>query len=244
MSVWYAVGMAAQGNSRHTADPDIAQVAALISDTGRAAMILALLDGGELPATELALRSGTSPQAASAHLRKLVEAEFITVRPAGRQRLFRLSSPEVANVVETLSTIAKRPPVVGLSQSEGMRRLRDARSCYDHMAGRLGVMLTDHFVERGALRAAKESFELTPGGERYFARLGVDVDQARASRRSFARACMDWTERRPHLAGSLGASLLELFLTSGWVARSAKDRGLRLTPQGRVALSRRFHITL
>jgi DNA-binding transcriptional ArsR family regulator len=225
---------------RQGADPGVADVAALIGDPVRAAMLFAVLDGGELPASELAFRSGASAQSASAHLGKLVDGGLLTVKAAGRQRLFRIASAEVAHVMETLSTIAKPVRIVALGQSESMQRLREARSCYDHLAGRLGVSLTEHFVDREMLHLGDGSFDLTRPGMEFFVGLGVDVERARASRRSFARACIDWTERRPHLAGSLGASLLDLFFSRKWIARNKRDRSLSLTEEGRAQFSQWF----
>jgi hypothetical protein len=207
-------------------------------------MLFALLDGRELPASELASRAGASPQSASGHLGKLVAGGLLVATAVGRQRLFRLASPDVAHAIEALATIARPTPVVSLSQTTTMQRLREARSCYDHLAGRLGVAVTDHFVERGTITLSGRAFAITTRGERFFRSLGIDVDSARENRRSFARACIDWSERRPHLAGSLGASVLERFLAAGWIARNAQDRALRVTPEGRVEFERRFRIRL
>jgi len=242
---WYARGMALRAPLRRAADPNVAEIAALIGDPARSAMLFALLDSRELlPASELAFRAGASPQSASAHLAKLVAGGLLTATAVGRQRLFRLASSDVGHAIEVLATIARPTPIVALSQTTTMQRLREARSCYDHLAGRLGVAVTDHFVERGTITMSDRAFALTARGERFFRTLGIDVDRARADRRSFARACVDWSERRPHLAGSLGASLLERFLSAGWVARNAQDRALRITPEGRIELERRFRIRL
>ncbi len=227
---------------RYTADPNVAEIAALIGDPARSAMLFALLDGRELPASELAFRAGTSPQSASAHLGKLVAGGLLNASAAGRQRLFRLASPDIGHAIEALATIARPTPTVALSQENALGRLRQARSCYDHLAGRLGVALTDHFIEHGTIQLSERAFEITQRGETFFRGFGIDVNRARATRRSFARACIDWTERRPHLAGSLGASVLQRFLTAGWLARNAKDRALRVTPIGRNEFERRFRI--
>ncbi|MDB5093865.1 MAG: transcriptional regulator [Candidatus Eremiobacteraeota bacterium] len=229
---------------RRAADPNVAEVAALIGDPARSAMLFSLLDGRELPASELAFRAGASPQSASTHLGKLVAGGLLVATAVGRQRLFRLASPDVAHAIEALATIARPTPVVALSQTTTMQRLREARSCYDHLAGRLGVAITDRFVERGAITLSGRAFAVTPRGERFFRTLGIDVDRARAERRTFARACIDWSERRPHLAGSLGASVLDRFVSAGWVARNAHDRALRITPEGRAEFERRFRIRL
>src|SRR5262252_5225786 len=145
-------------------DPDVAEVAALIGDPTRAALLLALLGGGALTATELAYRSGASPQAASAHLRKLVDGRFLSVAASGRHRLYRLAGSDIAEAIEALLTIAPQRRVVALSQSIAMDRLRAARTCYDHLAGRLGVAVTDALVARGAVRRGRSGFDVTPRG--------------------------------------------------------------------------------
>lgn len=223
-------------------EPDIAATAFLIADPVRSAILCALLDGGELPATELAFRAGASPQAASAHLSKLVAGRLLRAIADGRRRLFRLASPEVGHALEVLSAISQPAAVTALSQQTRMQRLREARSCYDHLAGRLGVAVTGRLIERDALRVCADRFEITRRGEAVFDSLGIDLKSARERPRSFARACMDWTERRPHLAGSLGAAVLERFISQAWLSRNPKDRALRVTPEGREFFEGRFGI--
>lgn len=207
-------------------------------------MLIALIDGRELPASELAFRAGASPSSASTHLAKLVDGGLLTVTAAGRQRLFRLASPEVGQALEVLAAIARPARIVALNQNIALHRLRAARSCYDHLAGRLGVAVTDALLSQGALHRAGASYEVTQRGQRLFRRLGIDLAAARQTRRNFARPCLDWTERRPHLAGSLGAALLQHFLSAGWVARSPRDRALRVSPEGCAELERHFRIRL
>jgi DNA-binding transcriptional ArsR family regulator len=225
---------------RRSPEPNIAEIGALIGDPGRAAMLLALLDGRDLAASELALRAGLSPQAATAHLKKLVAAGMLSARDAGRHRFFRLASAEIGHAIETLAAIAAPARIVALDQSTTLERMRLARSCYDHLAGRLGVGITDRLIERGAIARRGADFALAARGESAFAELGIDLDEAQAQRRTFARACTDWTERRPHLAGSLGAAVLEVFLRNRWVARNSQNRALRITPEGVRELDRRF----
>ena len=222
----------------HAADPDVAATAALIGDPVRAAMLLALLDGAALPATELAYRGGASPQAASAHLRKLVDGRLLTVAASGRQRRYRLAGRDVAQAIEALLSVAPPRRIVALTQSFAMDRLRAARTCYDHLAGRLGIALTDGLVRRGAIRPANGEFRVTERGEGVFGDLGIDVAELRHARRALARACADWTERRPHLAGSLGKALLDRFVANAWLVRSSADRSVRLTTRGERAVVR------
>lgn len=223
-------------------DPDVAGVAGLFGDPVRAAMLHALLDGRELPATELAYRAGASPQAASAHLAKLAGGGLIEARTAGRQRLFRLTSADVGHAMEALAAIAAPARVRALGQATTMQRLREARSCYDHLAGRVGVAVADHLLDGKLIDAANAEFVVTRRGKTFFASFDIDVDEVRETRRSFARQCMDWTERRPHVAGALGASLLERFLHERWLVRSPRDRALSLTPAGRSEFARRFNV--
>lgn len=230
-------------HATRSAEPDIAEIGALIGDPGRATMLLALLDGRDLAASDLALRAGLSPQAATAHLKKLVAAGMLTARDAGRHRFFRLSSAEIGHAIETLATIAAPARIVALDQSTALERMRLARSCYDHLAGRLGVGVTDRLIERGAIARRGADFTLGPRASAVFSALGIDLDEAQAQRRAFARVCTDWTERRPHLAGSLGAALLELFLHKRWVTRNTKDRALHTTPDGARALHAALDLT-
>lgn len=223
--------------------PNVAAVAALIGDPVRARMLFALLDGGEISASELASRAQASPQSASGHLHKLTSGGLIAARSAGRQRLFRLASPQIASAIEALASIAPVAPIVSLNQHSAMQRLREARSCYDHFAGRLGVNITDSLKRQGALVLRGEEFRVTGQGQNFFERLGIDIDEIREQRRSFARACIDWTERRPHLAGSLGAALLEHALVQRWVHRHASDRSLRITPEGARVFRTLFEIS-
>lgn len=224
--------------------PDVAQIAALVGDPVRARMLFALLDGKELSASEMAFRGEASPQAASAHLAKLVDGRLIAVRNVGRQRLFRFASDDVAHAIEALATIAPALPVTSLTQDRAMQRLRRARSCYDHLAGRLGVQITEALTRDRSLKLNEDSFTVTARGERCFRDMGIDLSALRSSRRYFARACIDWTERRPHVAGALGAAMLDRFIERQWVRRHARDRSLHVTPEGQRDLAKLFGISV
>jgi DNA-binding transcriptional ArsR family regulator len=225
--------MTRKAPAARSADPGIAAVAALIGDVPRAAMLCALLGGEERSAGELAAAAGLAANAASAHLAKLVAGGLLLSRASGRQRLFKLASANVARAVEALSVIAPPPKIVALEQSRIAGDLREARSCYDHLAGRLGVAVTDALVARGAIVPEGDDYRLTERGRAFFASLGVDLESAGQARRRFARQCVDWSERRPHLAGALGAALRSAFLRRRWVARKTASRALRVTPEGR-----------
>jgi DNA-binding transcriptional ArsR family regulator len=227
-----------------SADPRVASVAALIGEPARAAMLCALLDGGERPAGELALLGTVAPNAASAHLAKLVAGGLIVARTEGRQRLFCLTGPNVARAVEALLAIAPPPKIVALSQSRIAGDLRAARSRYDHLAGHLGVAVTEALVARGALVPDAQAYRLTGRGTDFFTSLDVDLESLHGTRRHFARQCLDWSERRPHLAGALGSALRSVFLQRSWVARKTGGRVLRVTPAGREWLSATLSIDL
>jgi DNA-binding transcriptional ArsR family regulator len=225
-------------------DPGIAGIAALIGEPARAAMLCALIDAEERPAGELALLGAVAPNAASAHLAKLVAGELIVGRTQGRQRLYRLAGPNVARAVEALLAIAPPPKIVALSQSRVAGDLRVARSCYDHLAGQLGVGVTEALVARGALIPHAQTYRLTAHGTDFFTSLEVDLEALSGTRRHFARQCLDWSERRPHLAGALGAALRSVFLHRGWVVRKPSGRVLRVTQAGHEWMSATLSLDL
>jgi DNA-binding transcriptional ArsR family regulator len=216
--------------------PVVTDVAALLGDPSRAAMLDALMDGDARPAGELARRAGVAPSTASEHLMRLVEGRLLVVEPRGRERRYRLASADVAEVLEALSRLGSEAPVNSLRAAGRTEALRAARTCYDHLAGRFGVAVTEALVARDVLDIRDGSFALTDDGEVFLVNLGVDVAGARAHKRVFARACLDWSERRPHLAGALGAALADAALDQGWVRRRPNDRALRVTPKGAAEL--------
>ncbi|WP_049577253.1 ArsR/SmtB family transcription factor [Nonomuraea sp. SBT364] len=217
-------------------DADIAPVAALIADPTRAAILTALLGGRALAAGELARLAGVSAATASAHLARLLDGGFVTVLRQGRHRYYRLSGPEAAEVLEVLARVGARPPVRSLRQSRQARMLEEARTCYDHLAGKAGVALFEALRESGCLAGE----EVTAVGERLLAGIGVHVAGARGTRRRFAPECLDWTERRPHLGGALGAAVTAVLLERGWFRPGAGPRALTLTDEGRRELAALF----
>lgn len=225
-------------------DANIASPAALIGDPTRAAMLQALQDGRAQPAGALAWAAGVTAQAASNHLARLVDGGLLTVEREGRHRYYRLASAEVAHALEALSVLAT--PVRSLTEprSPKARALRDARCCYGHLAGRLGVCVAEALVERDLITPAGDKlYDITPAGRVWFEDLGIDVTALR-SPRGIARQCLDWTERRHHLAGPLGVRLLEAMTALGWLAGERQGRAVRLTPEGRVALRERLGVDL
>jgi DNA-binding transcriptional ArsR family regulator len=220
----------------------MAGVAALLGDPTRALMLDALMDGRARPAGELARTAGIAPSTASEHLARLVAGRLLSVEPSGRERLYRLASADVADVLEALSRLGSAAPVRSLRSADRRDALHAARTCYDHLAGRLGVGVTDALVARDVLRPRDGSFELSEAGAVFLTEIGVDVDGARARKRVFARSCLDWSERRPHLAGALGAALADAALGQGWVRRRPNDRALDVTPAGAKALRERLGV--
>lgn len=214
------------------ADADFASIGALLADDARATMLLSLLGGDAVPAGELARRAGVSPSGASAHLRRLRDGGLIAEEAVGRRRLFRLASDELAEALEALARVAPPKPVNGLRAAQAGEALRHARTCYDHLAGELGVAVTDALVARGVLASSDGTFAVSAPGAVWFEQLEIDLVPLRRARRSFARACLDWSERRPHLAGSLGAAVASAFFARRWIERLPGGRAVVLTPAG------------
>ncbi|MDE9367570.1 helix-turn-helix transcriptional regulator [Luteipulveratus sp. YIM 133132] len=239
-------------------EPDIAAVAALLADRSRARLLSALLDGRALPAGRLAAEAGVTPQTTSSHLGRLLEAGLVTVERSGRHRFYSLASAEVATALEALGRLAPEPPITSLRQGTGAQRLRDARTCYDHLAGRLGVRVTAHLVDIAVLRrtdggdgvhrshsdalsspAHGSPYELGARAAEGLARWGVNLAALREHGRSrpVLRFCTDWTEQRYHLAGGLGAALLRSVRDQGWVEDGPRPRELVITRHGEEALA-------
>lgn len=214
----------------------ITQIAGLIGEPGRIRMLTTLLDDKTHSASELAMAADVSAQTASSHLSKLLEGGLIVAERQGRQRLYRLRDSDVANAIEALGALA--PP----DKPAEVPELRFARSCYDHLAGVLAIAMRNQLLKRDSLRQAQDSFTLTKSGERFLADFGIDVEELRQLRRSFAGKCLDWTERHHHIGGSVGAALLSRFLELKWLARMRKGRAVRVTLDGERGFERVFGI--
>jgi DNA-binding transcriptional ArsR family regulator len=224
---------------------NLAEVGSLVGDVTRAHMLNALSDGRALTAGELAWRARVTPQTASDHLGKMTEAGLLTVIRQGRNRYFQITSADVAHMVESMLAVAA---VHGAPRHRPTSKMDDAmalaRSCYDHLAGRLGVALTDALVGRGHIVLTPDGGAVTDSGSRFAAGFGLDLKGAQSSRRSFCRPCLDWSERRFHLAGVFGTALLHRLIDLDWVARTKDSRALRITDGGRRGLSSAFDIAL
>lgn len=223
----------------------IATIGELIGDPARAAILITLLDKRARTAGELAFAGNISAQSASGHLSKLLDGGLLVVRKSGRHRYYSLANAEVAHAIEALGTIATNSRNSTANPPRISQDLYLARTCYDHLAGRIAVELAGSLQKDGVLRPRGErDFELGPAGKRWFASLSIDVDELRRSRRCFARQCVDWTERRPHLAGILGAALCSRFIAVGWIVRRRDTRALRVTERGLHEFRKRFGISL
>ncbi|HEY2606484.1 helix-turn-helix transcriptional regulator [Paraburkholderia sp. RL18-103-BIB-C] len=215
--------------------PGLSRIGALLADPGRAAMLWALMDGSARPAGELTMIAGLSPSAASAHLARLTDGGLLALEVRGRHRYFRIASSDIAASIEALANVAQ----ISAPQRATPRPartvpldMRYARTCYDHMAGELSVQVFERLVERGLLTLHGATLEATADGAARFAEWGIDLSAPKSRRRRFACTCPDWSERRPHLGGALGAALLDAWSTHGWVERTERPRILRVTPAG------------
>ncbi len=228
----------------------IAEIGTLVGEPARAAMLCALMDGRALTATELAGVAGVTPQTASSHLARLTAAQLLTVEKQGRHRFHRLATPEIARMLEGIMQIAsanvpqtRRKLVVG-PRDVAMRR---ARTCYDHFAGRLGVAITDGLIAQGVIEFGDDAGLVTERGLDILQRIGIEVSDNPTNRsrssRPLCRPCLDWSERRPHVAGKLGAEICAHYLGKGFVRRIKGSRALDITPMGRKSLRDMFGIT-
>jgi DNA-binding transcriptional ArsR family regulator len=225
--------------------PSIAEIAALVGDPARVNMLTVLLDSRALTATELAYIAGVSPQTASGHLGRLTESGLLVVCKQGRHSYFRLASPMVARMLEGIMAVAaQETPPRYRPRWRGDEALRTARTCYDHLAGRLGVALADALVERGHVVLSQDGGMVTATGEAFLTDFGVDLRQLGHGKRAFCRPCLDWSERRPHLAGAFGAAFATRSFELGWLTHLRDTRALAISAKGRAGLAATFGIAL
>ena len=222
----------------------VAEVARLIGDVARANILSALMGGQALTAGELAHRAGVTPQTTSGHLARLAEAELVKVEKQGRHRYYRLASADVAQALHALMTVAAGGPKRHRPIGPRDAALRLARTCYDHMAGRLAVALADSLCANGHVVIADGAGLVTDTGRRLLCDFGVALDDGAKGRRPLCRTCLDWSERRSHLAGRLGAGLCQRCLDLGWIARGRDSRAVTFTPKGIEGFQKTFGITL
>lgn len=215
-------------------------IAALIGDPTRATILWTLMDGKAFTATELAVAADTTPQNISMHLTKLLQADLLQVESQGRHRYYKFSRRDVAYAIEAMANII--PPSSSHSRSVDMVPVRHCRTCYDHLAGKVAVDITDSLLKQQLIVYQSNMFEVSPKGKKWFNTQGIDTDTLRHHKRSFARPCLDWSERRHHLAGSLGAALLDHMLDGDWVRRTAHSRVIVITGKGKKKLQELFNV--
>lgn len=214
---------------------EFSKIASLIGDKGRAVMLWSLLDGKAYTATELATFANVSRQSVSNQLSLLLEANLVAVEKQGRYRYFRLANEHVAKVIESMGSLIPNQKAE-IKMTAEAQKLAFARTCYDHMAGQISVALVEFLKEKEIVILKGEAFEVTKTGHDWFSELGIDVTTLTAKKRSFAHKCLDWTERKHHIAGALGAAILEKFLKKDWVRRKPNTRELLITPLGELKL--------
>jgi DNA-binding transcriptional ArsR family regulator len=224
--------------------PNIVEVASLIGDTSRGAMLMCLLGGKALPASELARAARITPQTASSHLAKMVEGRLLVHESHGRHRYYRLASAEVGQALEALNSIAPPKPVRSLRESEQSKALQFARTCYDHIAGEVGVTLTDKMLELSLITKVDRDFVVTEDGANWFVDFGINLNSIGRGRRHFARQCLDWSERRYHMAGALGAAVTSRLFELEWIVRIPGGRAVRVTNSGFRGFEQELGISL
>jgi DNA-binding transcriptional ArsR family regulator len=220
--------------------PDLSRIANLVGDPARANMLTALMDGGALTASELALEAGVTAQTASSHLGKLLEGGLLSLSTQGRHRYYALSGRQVAGMLEAIMGVAA---AVGPKRTRPGPRdatMREARICYDHLAGDHAVAMLDGFLERRILVREGDRLAIGKQGEKYFEAVGIVAGTPKGSRRPMCRACLDWSVRRSHLAGTLGAAILDKILAEQWARREADSRAIVFSPKGKAAFEKTF----
>jgi DNA-binding transcriptional ArsR family regulator len=220
--------------------PDIARIAGLVGDPARANMLTALMTGAALTASELALEAGVTLPTASSHLAKLLEGGLLVVASEGRHRYYGLSGPQVASMLEAIMGVAAGVGPKRVRPGPREAKMREARVCYDHLAGEHAVKMLDSLLDRKILVRDGKGIGLGSHGAAHFAAIGIDVEATRTSRRPVCRACLDWSMRRSHLAGTLGAAILDKVLAEKWARREKDSRVVTFSPKGKAEFERLF----
>ena len=224
-------------------EKEIAYITSLIGDPVRTCILWMLLDSRAYTAIELATAADTSPQNISMHLKKLVQANLLAVERQGRHKYYRLAGSEVAYAIEAIGSLVpngRHKKIVDNKDSN----VKYCRTCYDHLAGKVGVLTMEALLHRRYLQQNKATYDLTNNGEVFFSEMGINVEQLKKQRRILARPCLDWSERKHHLAGSLGAALLETMLSSDLIRKTKHSRAVVVTPKGQMELYERFKISI
>ena len=225
-------------------EADVAAAAALLAEPARARLVVALTEHEALPASALAAQAGIAPSSASEHLRRLVDGGFLVARRNGRHRYFSLADPAVAAAVEALACVAPQPPVRSLRDATKSELLRSARTCYDHLAGRLGVVVASALEREQTLIRRNGGYVLGPTAEARCQALEIDLAELEQQRRPVVRGCLDWSERELHVAGALGAALAARMFELGWIGPREGNRSVEVTDEGRAALTEKLGVEL
>ncbi|WP_282087714.1 ArsR/SmtB family transcription factor [Aquimarina algiphila] len=220
------------------------QIASLLGDKSRSVMLWCLLDGRAYTAMELSICADISAQSASNHLKKLIEANLLQVEKQGRHRYYRYANAEVAQVIESMAGLVPLEDKYERTKKPKHNDITYARTCYDHLAGEIGVKVTDALLKNRILEIEAKIYRVTRIGKKWFQDLSIDVDSLQLQKRSFAHPCLDWSERRHHLAGALGSSLLTTMLHNDWIRRKKDSREVVVTAKGEIELKARLNIEL
>lgn len=220
------------------------QIAALIGDPTRAVIMWTLLDGKAFTATELAITANTSPQNISMHLAKLVQSDLLCAEKQGRHKYYRFSNKEIAYAIEAMANLIPHSSIPKKSIIEKYSPIKHCRTCYDHLAGKIGVALTDSLLEQKIIVDNKNVFEISPKGEKWFSDFGINVDEVKKQRRLFLKPCLDWSERRNHIAGSLATSIFDKMVSNDWLRKTNDSRAIIITGKGEKELYEYFKIVL
>ena len=218
------------------------KTATLIGDATRASILWNLLDGKAFTATELAIAVETSAQNISMHLGKLLDANLISVEKQGRHKYYRFLNKEVAYAVEAMANLIPKPEISAKKKTENYPPIKYCRTCYDHLAGKIGVALADSLLEQKIIIEKNNTFEITSEGEKWFSDFGVNIGEAKKQKRIFLKPCLDWSERRYHIAGSVGTLLLNKMLEQDWIRRTANSRVILITGKGEKEMLKSFKI--
>jgi len=219
------------------------KIATLIGDPTRAIIMWTLLDGKAFTATELVISANTSPQNMSMHLAKLLEANLLCVEKQGRHKYYRFSNKETAYAIEAMVSLI--PPFASKkNNSEKHSPIKHCRTCYDHLAGKIGVAVTESLLEQNIILDSNNAFEISQEGVKWFSNFGIDLPELKKQRRLFLKPCLDWSERKNHIAGSLGASLLEKMIADDWLRKTENSRAIQITGKGEKELLKHFKIVV
>ncbi|WP_106793176.1 helix-turn-helix transcriptional regulator [Aquimarina sp. Aq78] len=221
-----------------------AQIASLLGDKSRSVMLWCLLDGRAYTALELSICANISAQSASNHLKKLIQANILLVEKQGRHRYYRYATSEVAQVIESMAGLVSITDEYTRTKQPELNGITYARTCYDHLAGKIGVKITDALLDKGMVEIVERTYKVTSAGESWFQNVGIDIDDIMLQKRSFAHPCLDWSERRHHLAGALGASFLTMMLQNDWIRRKKDSREILVTGKGKLELKTRLNLEI